>query len=247
MTKHKFTRFIGLVLYFIGAILGFFILTMSVWGDIEANTFDRAVLTQEKLNSLNCPVFITSGETGVISATIDNPSDRDGNPNVRTRITQGFVTLYSEYREFVPVPAHSSTRLEWNVTEENAAFNRLILARVYQFKNFEIPARSNSCGIVLLPISGITGVQVFYGGLAVSAVLMFVGLWLYRPTTEDLRERASIAFIRKERVFRAFIYMGALFIVAAMLSLIGDWLLSVSLMLLAVISVIAVLSFAASS
>lgn len=246
MTKNSFTRFVGIILYFIGALLGFFILSMSVWGDIEANTFDRAVGSQEKL-SLNCPVFITKGEKGIISATIDNPSDRDGNPNVRTRVTQGFVTLYSEYREFVPVPAQSSVRLEWEVTEENAAFNRLILARVYQYKNFQIPSRSNSCGIVLLPISGITGVQAFYGGLAVSALAIFFGLWLYRPTTEDLRERASMAFVRMERVFKAFVYMGALFIVAALLTLIGDWLFSVILMLLAVVSVIAVLSFTASS
>ena len=247
MKKNKNTRFIGLILYFIGASLGFFILSMSVWGDIEANTFDAALRGEEPLRSLSCPVFITKGETGSISAVFKNSSDREANPNVRMRITQGFVTLYTEYLDPVVIPAHGATQMEWKVTEDNAAFHRLILARVYQFANFGVPSRSYSCGIVLLPISGITGGQVFYGGLAVSVVVLFIGLSLYRPTTEDLRERASMTFVRKQRVYRAFVYMGAYFIGAALLTLVGDWLLSIVLMVMAVVSAIGVLSFAASS
>lgn len=247
MKTNATTRFLGLILFFIGAIIGFFILTMSVWGDIEANTFDKAVISEEKLNTLNCPVFITEGELGTITASFENGTDKDHSPTVRTRITQGFVTLYTEYRETVDVPAHGATKLDWKVSEENAAFNRLVLVRVYQYQNFGIPSRSNSCGIVLLPITGITGVQAFYGGLALSAVLVFAGLWLYRPVSDDQRERASSTFLRKQQVYRAFLYLGSFFIVAALLSLFGDWLLGILLLLLAFVSVIVVLSFAVSA
>ena len=86
MNDKKILRTFGLVLYMLGAIIGFLLLTMSVWGDVEASTFSAALSSDEPLDTLNCPVFIAKDEVGVISAVIENGTDRDASPMVRSRV-----------------------------------------------------------------------------------------------------------------------------------------------------------------
>ncbi len=247
MKTRKTTQILGLVLYLLGAALAFTMLALSVWGDIEASTFSAALSAEEPLRSLNCPVLITRDETGIISATIDNPTDREVSPNVRARITMGFVTLYNEENTTVPIPPYSSQRVAWEVTAENAAFGQLILARIYQFQNFAVPSRQAGCGIVVLPFTGPPGQQIFYGSLVLSAVIMTAGLGLYRGRLLEGSPRNSAQNNRLRRIIRAFIFLGAYLLGATLLSIIGDTLLSIGLMVFAVVSVIVVFSFATIS
>lgn len=230
-------RFIGVILYITGILAGSALVALSAWGDIEASTFDAALQTDETLRSLECPVFIGKEENSVIAAEIDNTTERDVSPVVRARITQGYVTLVREHRGKVEIPQGESARIEWDITAEDAAYRQLILARVYQFSNYSLPSRQSTCGVVVVPIPGLTG-QQFYILLFVSAlVLSAVGLFLWIPNrgkNEDLGGRK----------LRAYIYLAAYLLVASLLNLWGNWLLSVGLVVLAFLSLIAVASFA---
>lgn len=247
MNDKKILRTFGLVLYMLGAIIGFLLLTMSVWGDVEASTFSAALSSDEPLDTLNCPVFIAKDEVGVISAVIENGTDRDASPMVRSRITSGFVTLVDEQNQTVDIPAGESREVSWNVSLDNAAYGRLILARFYQFSNFSVPSRQGFCGIVVLPFSGLTGQQVFVGGFVLSMLLVAAGISLFTPKNILRVDSLNAQHKRLRSVIQAFIFLGTYFLVATLLSLIGDLLLGVTLMLLAIVSTIAVFTFAISS
>ena len=243
MKNKRLIQTFGVILYLVGVVLASTILALSVWGEIEVITFDAAVRADERLRSLNCPVFITRGETGIITAVIENSTDRDVNPNVRSRISQGFVTLLEEEWKQVAIPANSNRQLQWEVTEENAAYDRLILTRIYQFRNFALPSRQAGCGIVVLPFSGPTGQQVFYASVIISSICMSIGLILFRRKYLDATTRNALSNIHRNRVIRAFIFLGIYLVVAALLSLIGEWLLGTILVVFAAISVLGVFSF----
>lgn len=245
--EKKLLRAPGLILYLAGAVLAFTLLTLSVWGEVEASTFGAAQRSDERLRTLNCPVLITRDEIGVISAVFENPSEKDANPLVRSTITMGFVTLVDQQNQRVSIPAGGSQELTWEVTRENAAYNSLILARFYQLRNFGVPSRQEACGIVVLPISGLTGQQVFIGAFTASIVLMAVGLMLYTPKGVLTYDLQNARHQRLRAVIRSFIFLGAYFLVAVLVSLLGNWLLSIILMVFAIVSTIGVFAFALSS
>lgn len=247
MMINKHLRTFGLILYILGTLLAFALMALSVWGDLEASTFDAAVIREETLTTLNCPVLMTQNETGIISAVIKNESDRDATPNVQARITEGYVSYYSEDRRQISVPAHSETRVEWEIFPENAAYNSLVLVSIYQFQNLSLPSRQSSCGVVLLPFSGPTGVQLFWGGMIVGVIAIAAGLYFYHPKREYQGERISTKFLTRQKLYRAYVFLSSYILIATLLTLLGNWMASTLLMLFAVISIIATLSYAAIS
>lgn len=243
---NKSRRAAGYILYILGALAAFLLLALSVWGDVETSAFEGLIGAEERLNTLRCPVFITQSETGVISARIENTTDREVSPIVQARWTQGYATLLQEKRQQLEIPPGESRTFEFEISEEDAAYRSLILVRVYQFGNVGLPSRTASCGVVLLPFSGPPGQQIFYGSFAASAVLMAVGLLLLRPPDRLSRIRQDAGGKRIRTSFGGLIYLGAYFLIAILVSMLSDWLLNVGLILLAVVSVIAVFSYLVS-
>ena len=238
--KHKpnsVLQFVGVILYIAGILAGSALVALSAWGDVEASTFDAALQTDETLNTLDCPVFIGQEENSVIAVEIVNTAERDVSPVVRARITQGYVTLVREHRGKVDIPQGESALIEWEISEEDAAYRQLILARVYQFSNYSLPSRQATCGVVVVPIPGLTG-QQFYLMLFVSSLIFTaVGLLIWIPNRRNEADPGG-------RKLRAYIYLAALLLVASLLNLLGNWLVSVGLVVLAFLSLIAVTSFA---
>jgi hypothetical protein len=246
-SNKQLTRTIGLFLYLTGVLLGFVLLALSVWGDIEASTFGVRIRSDERLSTLKCPVFITKDEVGMISAVIENPTDRDVTPLVRSTITFGFVTLVDEIDQKIEIPAGGSKEVAWKVSEANAAYRRLILTHIYQLSNYSVPSRQGSCGIVVLPFVGPTGQQVFNASFVISMVLVAVGIALYSPKNILRIDSMNGQKKRSRTVVRSYLFLGAYLLIATLLSLVGIWLLSIFLMLFAIVSVIAVFSYAVSS
>jgi len=240
---NKSRRVAGYVIYLLGAAIAFILLTLSVWGDVETSAFEGLIGADERLSTLRCPVFITKGETGVISARIENTTDREVSPIVQARWTQGYATLLQEKRQQFDIPVGESRTFEFEISEEDAAYRSLILARVYQFGNVGLPSRTASCGVVLLPFSGPPGQQIFYGSFAASAVLMAAGLFLLRLPDRLARIRQDAGGKRIRTSFGGLIYLGAYLLIAILVSLLSDWLLNIGLMLLAVVSILAVFSY----
>ncbi len=242
-TKNKSIKLItGSIFYLIGALLAFGLLALSVWGDLEASSFDRALRSDERLRTMRCPVLITEDETGTISARFTNTTDRDVNPTVRARWTEGSVLLIMEQREKIEIPVGESTTYEFEITAEDAAYNALIMASFYQMRNLSLPSRSASCGVVVLPISGPTGQQVFMFTFGTGFLLMAAGLLLLMPKEKLALTGLSPEATRTRYRLKSLLFLGSYFLISVLLSLIGNWLLSIGLMVLAVVSILAVTS-----
>jgi hypothetical protein len=227
---------LGTILFIFGSLLALWLLVASAWGDLEAMLFDSALGKDESLKTLNCPALITPSEIGVISATFDNESDFERKVIIQTRMTMGHSFLLTEQRDEFLIAPGESLDMEWEVFPNQAAYGRLILVRIYQFRSFSIPSRSGSCGIMLVNLPQFTGNQIFYGAFAIGLVLMAAGVGLRMKVSGAQKSQVS-------RITNGLLFLGAEIVIGILLTFLGNWMISVLMVVFAVIIIIGILSF----
>ncbi len=151
------------------AVLGF----ASAWPDMEAGVFDNAtvLVADEALRDLACPWLISQGEESAIHARFDNDADRPTSFLVRTRITEGFVTLVREETRQVSLAPGASETLTWPISASDAAYGRFVMARVLAMRGPGSPARQASCGILVLGPVGIPGRVIAFAAILLGLAL----------------------------------------------------------------------------
>ncbi|WP_420644454.1 hypothetical protein [Candidatus Leptofilum sp.] len=236
---------LGLVLYFIGIFFGAAVAFLAIWGDLEASLFDALFKAEQRLPSLSCPVLITADEEVTIQASFTNRGDRDENLAVRARISQGFASLIREERvEFTLLPGDSETA-EWQVSADDAAWDRVVMARVSTVRN--APYRrlvGSSCGILLLPfdVGGLSGGHIVTAMLIIGLVLTLLGGFLW----QNGRSRPFPLHVQK--VWRLILAFAGLVGTAVIASLMQLWLLGgVLLIILFLLLISATDSFSGSA
>jgi hypothetical protein len=140
----------GLIIFSISALIGIIFSGASVWGNIEAFLFNPGLRADENIKTMKCPVLITNSETGTITAAFTNPGDRPVMTTVRTSISDGLFLMIRETDTRIQLEAGETKELEWTVSPEDAAWERLIFVRVYSLRSTPLPARNrdlrDSCG-----------------------------------------------------------------------------------------------------
>lgn len=173
-------RRLSVLIFIIGVIATLLLALIATVSDLESAQFDEIsrVLASNKTTNIACPIIVTRYDTGRVQTKITNPADRDRNYMVRVRISSGFVSLVREDVQEFDLTAGESRSIPWLVTTDDAAWNRIILARVYVARAFGLPARTASCGILSLDIpfpsgNAIVGLLVAlgFGGMGLGALI----------------------------------------------------------------------------
>jgi len=215
MAKHqKSLQILSLIIYSIGIIIGMVIAGGIVWGDLEASIFDPSRAPKSSLR-LICPVAITTHEVGKISATIKNTTDREINFYARAHISEGYVSLKREIDQQVPIAPGEKGEVYWEIYPEDAAYKRIILFRAYINPAYPIPSQGNFCGVLVLNIPGLTGIQFLLLMVGLSLACLIGGnlLWqrINHPMTKNIRSMSNAMIALAVIVYGAIIvgYLGA--------------------------------------
>ena len=83
----------GILVFMIGAIIGYLLFLSAFLQDYEALIFSATVSGDETLRSFSCPELITRGETGLVKATITNGTEKRLYRYVRANFSQGYFNL----------------------------------------------------------------------------------------------------------------------------------------------------------
>jgi hypothetical protein len=171
-TKRAFKITGGLLIVF-GIILGFLLSSVMVWGDLEGSLFTTGLRPDKSLSTLRCPIIITNSETGIIYATLNNPTQKTLERYLIANISEGYATLVREIRTNLPIPPEEKQKVEWKISPKDAAFEqRVILFRVFINPRYPYPSLGGDCGVVKLNIQGVTGNQL----VGIAALLSFVSI-----------------------------------------------------------------------
>jgi len=198
-SKKKFFRELGIIFFSAGILVGMVMFILMNWAYFEAYFFFGYTAPADKaLTSLRCPLLMTTADTGVVTISITNNTDRDLAPLIRTEISY-FGAAKSERTEY-PLAAGETRRLNWTVTPDNMVFGHLIMARVFVYSSYTLPSRSSTCGTLVVNLPGLTGIQLFIITLVFSLIGIAAGwgLWLAgsRPLQADglIATRAMVIF-----------------------------------------------------
>lgn len=184
-------RFLSLVIFTLGTIIGMAVAGGIVWGDLEASLFDSSINANSTLRSLKCPIAITTNEVGTIQATLKNPVEREKKFYVRAHISEGYVSLKREINQQIPVAPGEKETVLWEIYPEDAAYNRVVLFRVYVNASYPVPSQGNFCGVLVLDIPWLTGNQFFYLLLGLSLAGIIGGRWLWRAANPVMNENTA--------------------------------------------------------
>lgn len=222
--RSSFTTRLSAALFIVGLILTTGISLAIFWPNLEASLFDTntTAMADSPLRTLRCPSAITVQETGQIQATFTNSGERESTFVVRARFSQGLATLMREETEVVRLAPGAQRVMSWPVTADDAAYGRVIMARVYVTASTIAAARQGSCGILLVNAAGVTGQQLIIASILVSLLVLGTGGGLWLGQQRPLTGRAS-------DLARAFGILTAIILGSLLAGLLGWWLASLLL------------------
>lgn len=178
-SKRKLLSTSGTILFIAGILAGMVLFIFMNWAYFEAYFFfGYSAPADQPLTTMRCPLLMTTSETGEVTISLTNDSGQDLEPLVRTEISY-FGAAKSE-RVNYPLKAGETRKLSWAVNSDNMVFGHLVMARVFVYRAFTLPSYTNTCGTVMVNVSGLTGIQLFSIALAFILVCMAAGwgLWL---------------------------------------------------------------------
>jgi len=197
MTKKK-GRTLSIILYIIGAITAFIFAGSIIWVNFELPFyFDYSYASVSSENqtraNLNCPILLTTKETGTVSIDITNNTDKTLNPVFRGEISYlGGIVREVEFKP--SILAGESSPIEIEINSDDIVFNFMIMVRTYQLPTYKTPAQSGSCAIVMLPIPFLNGDQVYYLSFIFIIFMLVAGIFLWVKNNRPLRGLSRSVF-----------------------------------------------------
>lgn len=194
MMTRRVMRIAALVVFALGFLAGTALAVAGVWPDLEASMFDDEMLADAPLDTLRCPLLITKGETGKVTASFTNSRPRTSHFPVRVHIAYRFVIWQREIQEQLALAPGETRQLEWTVTADDAVYRSVILLRVHDLRTAPDVYRNGSCGILVLDVAGLSGGTVVALALAFSLAAMAGGmvLWVAGRRPPAGREREAV-------------------------------------------------------
>lgn len=175
----------SLLIFTLGIILTATLAAGLVWAGLEAEFYGFDKLGDDRIENLSCPPLMTQNETTVIRASFRNPTDKDIQPMVRADISTRSVT-HSE-RELLPIAVGQTETVEWDISSENVDLGRFVFARVYRYPTYQLRMAQATCGILVLDVPLVSGMQLFSIWLVAGLGCIAFGLvrWEARHTDSD--------------------------------------------------------------
>ena len=220
-------QFLGTIFVITGTLLSLFLLVVTVWGDLESALFASTLDAEKSLSSLNCPILMSSNEVGKVTATFKNLVDRDWDRFTRVYISDGFITLRREVKMKVPIPEGEKVTVSWDLTSEDAVYNRFIFFHIYVNAKYPYPSLGGSCGVVLLDLWNLTGTQSLILILATSLGLILLGVVLWKISTKS-GEKAWYTY-------RSMIGLAVIIFIGLVVGYIGAWVIALLLLVSALL------------
>jgi hypothetical protein len=227
---------LSLVIFTLGVLISMYFVVMAAWAGLEAFGFANELGADKSLSGLSCPLILTSNETGTIKATVHNPLERQIHARIRASISEGVVSLARQEASLILLRPDESQQVEWTVHPEDAVYHRVVLVRVYQFRNYPVPSRSSTCGVLVYDIPWLKGAYLLILILLVGAGLMALGIFLWRrENTEPDRKIKSFS--------NAITFLGGVIALGMLASLAHAWLLTAAFVLVSVLMIAGTITY----
>jgi hypothetical protein len=235
--KGRTKRTLGTVIFVLGLLLGLALAIVVLWGDFEATSYFNSGAGYAPFGGLNCPALMSPSEVATLSATFDNPGNREIQPYYEVEISGAAASRGLEGQP--QVAAHSSKTVSWTVDANDIDLGYFVMTRIDVLPFAGNPARESTCGIVVLNLLGLSGSQILGLWLGASLIGIVLGL--------GMSETGNEAGDRKERSVQNGLRAGGVAVLLALLTaLIGSWVISLIFSAITILLLLILLRMATS-
>jgi hypothetical protein len=218
MDKQAIQRWLGLVSFTVGLLLGLLLIAVPVWADLEASYYGFQPFYAETLPSLHCPVLMERSETGKMWVTVRNKAEREVNQVVLVRLSSPLSII--ESKETLTLAPGETRRLTWEINQSNIDLGTFMFAHVATYPVYPVPMREATCGVFVVDFPGLPGNVLFYGLLGLCVLCLGVGLLLW-----DTSRISAISQLPQVRMAMSFLVV--VLLVGMVSSLAGWWMVGV--------------------
>jgi hypothetical protein len=233
-TRTQVYRGLGFALLWFGILLAMALASVGTLADLEAAFYGFPWWAEESLPGFRCPILMTRSETGTISVTLKNPTDRTIPFLAHADISTTGPTR--EVRTKVEVAPGEKKRVDWTVTSADVDLGFFIFANGWTNPAYPYPYRQSMCGILVLDVPGLTGQQIFALTLLVSLSSMVGGMCLWIAGNRPLKGRRRSAAA-------GMALLALVVLVALLASILGAWMAGIVLLALAVLMITVLLFY----
>lgn len=232
-TKYLF-RVLGMGLFMVGVVSGLLLFGIASWADLESTFYGFDELGSGRLNTMDCPILITTSDVGRVAATFKNPNDITIQFMIRVDVSNRGV--FRTERSMLSLEEHKSKKIFWNVTADDIDLRNFIFAQISNYPAQEIPVRQATCGIVVFDLPQFTGKQVFTFLMIVILVGILGGMVIWETYGQPLSGKLP-EISQAMKTLGIFIFLGLLF------SFMGYWMLGILLFAASVLAIGVILGF----
>ena len=214
------------VVFFLGVLLGFAIAVVTIWNRLEAISYFFTGAKYDPFDGLRCPVMIAPTEQGTVTADFHNATDREDTFFYRAEISGLPSTRRVEGQ--ITVPPGQTEKLKLTVDADDVDLKFFIFVRLNLLPHSGNPFRDAVCGIMVVDLLGLTGMQIFVAALSLSILGLVVGfvLWQKTRTRDD------------ENLPRIMLALGLLVLLAMFTGFMGWWLPGMALAAITILLVL---------
>jgi hypothetical protein len=177
---------------------------------------------------------MTPHETGIIQVRVSNPSKTAIDPVVRIDVSTRESP--DSRQEQLVIESGETGQIEQPISAQNIDLGFFIFAKAYRYASYPVPSADATCGIFIIDVPFLTGMQFFYLWLVLGLLLTPLGLWMW---SSSLHPEGAGRMINAAKAL-AVIVMANLFLAVQAI-----WPLAILALALSLLICLAMLRFAA--
>jgi hypothetical protein len=185
--KNIVLNVLSILLFSIGVIAGTAFVLCATWADVESFFYGFNQYGNKITSTMHCPILMTDEETGVITASFKNTTNQLIRPTVSFQASSEWA--FRTLTNVLSLEPGQSETLQWEVTKNDLALNYFIFAQIATFSSYPMKDVEQTCGIMVLDLTGITGKQLTIYAIIVSLAGLVVGCLLWNVAHHPLRYR----------------------------------------------------------
>jgi hypothetical protein len=214
---------LGILFFALGVLASTLLTGGLTWAGLEATLYGFENYTNNHFDGLSCPLLMTRSESAIIHVTVYNPSNMVITPFMTIDLsTPG---MPDEQQVQVKVPPGGMRELQASVSPENIDRKFFIFVKANRSSSYPVDTAEGLCGILVLDVPSLTGMQILVIWLALGLLCTPLGLWLWES---GLERRSRVQGVMKSLAVTAlggllvsltgYLWMvGVLFLVVTML------------------------------
>jgi hypothetical protein len=176
----KSLRILSYAIFFPGIILGFALAAITIWNRTEAISYFFRGAKHEPFNGLHCPVLIAPAEKGILAAIFNNPTDEEDTFFYRAEISGTPSTRQVE--DQITVSPHQAKSIRLTVDANDVDLMFFIFVKMNILPNSVHSSQEAVCGILIVDVLGLTGVQLSTIAIVFCFLGIAIGLGLWQQT-----------------------------------------------------------------